>query len=136
MEILDKTYDRASCEIEEILQHQKFDKQDVELLGDLIDIVKDVEMIYSYQDDNVMDGYSLSNGQSNGYMRGRSGRMMPYMYNRSNSYMRNRSMNNGDYSNSDNKSMLIDGLQNVMNMAADEKDRKAISRLMQQMESQ
>lgn len=132
MEILDKTYDRASCEIEEILQHQKFDKQDVELLGDLIDIVKDVEMIYSYQDDNIMDGYS----QSNSYMRGRSGRTMPNMYNRSNSYMRNRSMNNGDYSNSDNKSMLIDGLQNVMNMAVDEKDRKAISRLMQQMESQ
>lgn len=132
MEILDKTYDRASCEIEEILQHQKFDKQDVELLGDLVDIVKDVEMIYSYQDDNIMDGYS----QSNSYMRGRSGRTMPYMYNRSNSYMRNRSMNNGDYSNGDNKSMLIDGLQNVMNMAADEKDRKAISRLMQQMESQ
>ena len=39
MDFLDKAYDRASCEIEDILQHQSFDKQDVELLGDFIDIL-------------------------------------------------------------------------------------------------
>ena len=86
MDILDKTYDRASCEIEDILQHQKFDKMDVEMLGELIDIVKDVEMIYDYQ-----TKYSDDN-----YMRGRSGRMMP-----GSSYMRGRSMSSG-YQNNDN----------------------------------
>ena len=118
MDILDRTYDRASCEIEDILQHQKFDKQDVELLGELIDIVKDVEMIYDYQD--KIDGYS----QSSDYMRGRSGRMMP-MYGRSNSYMRSRS--------NDNKDVLLDHLANVAEMATDEKDRRAVEKLISQM---
>ena len=122
MDILDKTYDRASCEIEDILQHQKFDKADVEMLGELIDIVKDVEMIYDYQ--TKMDGYSSMNDGD--YMRGRSGRMP--MYNRG-SYMRGRSMD----SKNDNRDMLINHLQDVMDMAVDEKDRKAISRLVEQM---
>lgn len=126
MDFLDKTYDRASCEIEDILQHQKFDKQDVDLLGGLIDIVKDVEMIYSYQDD--IGGYSQSSG---GYMRGRSGRTMP-IYGRGSSYMRGRSMD----SRGDNRDVLLDHLQNVMDMATDEKDRRAISKLMSQMEAQ
>ena len=120
MDFLDRTYERASCEIEDILQHQKFDKQDVELLGDFVDIIKDIEMTYSYQ--NGMDGSSQMNGGSYGGYR--SGRMMP-MY-------RGRSMNNG-YSRNESKEMMLGHLQNVMDMAVDEKDRKAISRLMEQM---
>lgn len=123
MDFLDRTYERASCEIEDILQHQKFDKQDVELLGDFVDIIKDIEMTYSYQ--NGMDGSSQMNGSTyGGYMRERSGRMMP-MY-------RGRSMNNG-YSRNESKEMMLGHLQNVMDMAVDDKDRKAISRLMEQM---
>lgn len=122
MELIDKVYDRTSCEIEDVLQHQSFDKQDVEILGELIDIVKDVEMIYDYR--NKMDGGS--------YMRERSGNMMP-MYGRS-SYARGRSMNiNNGYSRSDNKTVLLDHLQDVADMAMDENDRKAVERLMQQM---
>lgn len=121
MDILDKTYDRASCEIEEILQHPKFDRQDVEILGELIDVLKDVEMIYGYQDN--MNGYS----KSDGYSYGRSNRMMP-SYNRG-SYSRGRSMRN------DNKDMILDHLQDIMNMTTDEKDRMAISKLVQEMES-
>ena len=128
MDFLDKTYDRASCEIDDILQHQSFDKQDVELLGDLVDIVKDIEMIYDYQ--YKADSYS----QMDSYDRGRSGRMMP-MYNRGNSYMRGRSMGNG-YSRNDNKDMLLDRLQEVMDMAVDEKDKRAVERLMDQMSKQ
>lgn len=129
MEILEKTYDRACCEVEDILNHQKLDKTDVELLGDLVDIIKDIEMIYDYQD--KMEGYSQMNGRS--YMRGRSGGMMPY--GRSYNYGSYGRDNNG-YSRMDNKEMMLDHLQNVMNMATDEKDRKAISRLMSQMEQQ
>ena len=108
------------------MNHQNLDKQDVELLGELIDIVKDVEIIYDYQDKMDM-GYSQMNGSS--YMRGRSGRMMPY--NRGSSYGRN-----GGYSRNDNKEAMLDHLQDVMDMAVDEKDRKAISRLISQMEQQ
>ena len=128
MDILDKTYDRASCEIEDILQHQSFDKQDVELLGDLIDIVKDIEMIYDYQ--YKADDYS----QMDSYSRGRSGRMMP-MNNRGSSYNRGRSMGSG-YSRSDNREILLDHLQEVMDMAVDEKDKRAVERLMDQMSKQ
>ena len=90
-------------------------------------VIKDIEEVWSYSDKE----YSQMN--SNGYMGGRSGRMMP-MYGRS--YVRgNRNMMDGGYSrNSNNKDMMINHLQDVMDMAVDEKDRKAISRLIEQME--
>lgn len=129
MEILEKTYDRACCEIDEILNHQKLDKQDVEIWGELIDIIKDIEMIYDYKDKS--EGYSQMNGES--YMRGRSNRMMPYgrSYNYG-SYNRD----NGGYSRNDNKDMMLEHLQNIADMAMDEKDRKAVERLMDQMSKQ
>jgi hypothetical protein len=126
MEILNKTYDRACCEVEDILNRQSLSKQDVELWGALVDIIKDVEMIYDYQD--KMDGYSQMNGSS--YMNERSGRMMP-TYN----YGSHRRDSNG-YSRSDNREMVLNHLQNVADMAMDEKDKKAVSRLISQMESQ
>ena len=122
MEILEKTYDRACCEVDDILNRQSLSKQDVELWGDLVDIIKDVEMIYDYRD--KMEGYSQMNG-----MRGRSGRMMP-MYN----YGSYRGDSNG-YSRSDNKEMMLEHLQDVADMAVDEKDKKAVERLMSQMMS-
>lgn len=125
MDILGKAYDRACCESEDILNHQKLDKQDVELLGEFVDIIKDIEMIYDYR--NKTDGYSQMNGNS--YMDGRSGRMMPYMYgNRNYSY----GSDNG-YSRTSNKETMIEHLKNVADMAMDEKDRKAVERLISQM---
>ena len=126
MDFLNETYERTSCEIGDLLQHQNFDKQDVEMLGELIDIVKDIEMIYNYQDGVQM--------YDDNYMRGRSGRMMPMNRYNNSSYMRGRSMNS-DYGRTDNKEMLIDHLHNVASTATDEKDRKAISRLIEQMDS-
>ena len=120
MNTLDKMYDRAYCEVEDILGHQKLDKQDVEILGELVDIIKDVEMIYGYQND--MD---------DSYMRGRSGRMMP-MYGHDMSYIRGRSMDSGN-AYEDNRNEMMNHLAKVADMAMDEKDRKAIERLMSQM---
>ena len=117
MDILDKTYDRASCEIEDILQHQKFDKQDVELLGELIDIVKDVEMIYDYKK-NI----------SNDSMRSRNVENMENTRSMMNMVTTTPPQNG-------NKSIIITHLHNIMNMATDEKDRMAISKLVQEMES-
>ena len=65
----------------------------------------------------------------NSYMDGRSGRMMPYMYgNRNYSY----GSDNG-YSRTSNKETMIEHLRNVADMAIDEKDRKAVEKLISQM---
>ena len=85
-----------------------------------VDIIKDIEEISGISD----MGYSRMNGNSYD-MRGRSGRMS---FNRGYSYGRN----NG-YSRGDNKEEMLDHLQNVADMAIDEKDRKAIEKLMMQM---
>lgn len=136
MDVLDVIYDKACCELEEIGKKDKLDSKDVELMDKFVDIIKDIEEMGMSQDPM---GYSQTGGSyTNGgsYMRGgRSGRMMP-MYNKSygrgNSY--GRSMNNG-YSRDESKDMMLDHLQEVMDMAVDEKDRKAVSRLMEQMEN-
>lgn len=120
MDILDMVCDKVYCELDEINKKEKWDSKDVELIGEFVDILKDVDMISGSQ-----DGYSQMDG-----MRGRSGRMMP-MYGRR-SYARGRSMND-NYSRDESKEMMLDHLQEVMDMAVDEKDRRAVERLMDQM---
>jgi len=122
MDTLDRIYEMMYCELDDIAKKEKLDSKDVELIDKFVDIIKDIDDISMGQD---MSGYSMMNGNS--YMRGRSGRTP--MYSRGNSYTRGRSMSNG------NKDMMLDRLADVMDMADDEKDRKAISRLMEQMES-
>lgn len=81
--------------------------------------------IFNYQDN--MSGYSQMNGES--FMRGHSNRMPMYgRYNHGSSYGRSSS-----YSRTSNKDEMLDRLQDVMDIAVDEKDRKAVSRLMEQM---
>lgn len=130
MDVLDMIYDKACCELEEIGKKEKLDSKDVELMDKFVDIMKDIEEMGMPQDMGYSQTGSYNNGGS--YMRGRSNRMNP-MYNRS--YGRNsygRSMNNG-YSRDESKDMMLDHLQDVMNMAVDERDRKAIEKLMSQM---
>lgn len=117
MDVIDRAYDRACCELSDILDHPKFDKQDVEFMGAFVDILKDIDKMDKSQD----MGYS----QMGGYSRGR---MYPMMYNRGSSYR-------GGYSRDESKEHMLDELSRVMDMAVDEKDRKAISRLMEQMEN-
>lgn len=123
MDTLDRICDMMYCELDELTKKDKLDTKDVELIDKFVDIIKDIDEISGSQD----MGYS----QTGSYMRGRSGRMP--MYNRGNSYSRGRSMNNG-YSRDESKDMMLDHLQEVMDMAVDEKDRKAIERLMSQMQ--
>lgn len=120
MDTVDKTLDRIYCELNDILQHPKLDKQDVELMGEFIDMLKDVAEMDSYSD----KGYSQMSGDysRNSYMNSRLG-VMPYM--------RGYSQN---YSRSSNKEELIDRLQDIVNIAEDERDRKAVNRLIEQME--
>ena len=61
----------------------------------------------------------------------RSSRMMP-MYGRS-SYRSSYGREGNGYSRTSNREEVMDYLRDVMDMAEDEKDRKAINRLMTQM---
>lgn len=133
MDVLDIIYDKACCELEEIGKKEKLDSKDVELMDKFVDIIKDIEEMSGSQD---QIGYSQTGSYNNGSSYGRGMRMnrMSPMYNRS--YGRGsygRSMNNG-YSRDESKDMMLEHLQEVMDMAVDEKDRKAVSRLMQQMQ--
>lgn len=123
MNTIDKVLDRVYCEIDDIISHPTLDKQDVEFLGEFIDIVKDsAEMEYYHSNSMSVD----NNMNRNSY----SSRMMP-MYNRDASYGRGYDRNG--YSRMDNREALLNHLQEAMDMASDEKDKKAVSRLMEQM---
>lgn len=126
MDTLDRIYDMMYCELDEMAKKDKLDTKDIELIDKFVDIIKDIDEIGSSQD----IGYSQMGGSYGNGMRSRSGRM----YNRGNSYSRGRSMNNG-YSRDESKDMMLDHLQEVMDMAVDEKDRKAVERLMSQMQN-
>lgn len=129
MDTIDKALDRIYCEIDDIISHPTLDKQDVEFLGEFIDMIKDsAEMDYYYSNSmNNDNGYSNMGGNS--YMRGRSNRM----YNRNYSY--DRGYDRNGYSRTDNKEAMLDRLQMVADMAMDEKDKKAVERLMSQMQT-
>ena len=111
---LEMTYEVACCELDELNKKSgNYDPKEIEIMGWLVDIVKDIEEVWKSQDGGAS------------YMRGRSGN---YNYGRGRSMM-----NNGGYSRGDGKEMMLEHLQNVADMATDEKDRKAIERLMSQM---
>ena len=119
MDTLDKIYDMMFCELDDIAKKEKLDSKDVELIDKFVDIIKDI-------DDISASNMGSSQMGSGGYMRGRSGRMMP-MYSRGYGHM-GRSYNGS-------REGMIDELERVMDMATDEKDRKAVERLISQMES-
>ena len=114
MDVLDKVYDMVYCELEDISKKDKMSMQDLDALGKLVDIVKDIDKIGEMTD----SGYSQT-----GYRNSYGSR-----YNR-NSY---RGSGNG-YSRDESKEHMLNQLEQVMNMAVDDRDRKAVSRLMQQM---
>lgn len=140
MDVLDIIYDKACCELEEIGKKDKLDSKDVELMDKFVDIMKDIEEMNMPQD----MGYSQMGGSyNNGGNRGSSynnGNSMRERSSRGSSYRNgNRSygrMSMNGYSRDESKDMMLDTLQDVMDMAVDEKDRKAVERLMQQMEQQ
>ena len=126
MDALDRVYDKVYCEIDDIGKKDKLQMQDIEALDKLVDIIKDIEEMNPSQD--VM--YSGNNGS---YARGRSMRNMygrnsyanrGYNYARSNSYSRN-----------DSKDIMLEHLADIADMAVDDRDRKAVEKLMDQMRS-
>lgn len=131
--------DMVYCEIDEISHQGKLDMNTVNVLGELVDILKDIGSIEMFEEGiNIQDDdYSYGNNYNrNG---GYSQRRMPIYYNDGNSY--NGSYRNGGYSRrgrgysyDDGKAHMIDKLNNLMMEAHDQKDKDAIQRLIDQME--
>lgn len=132
MQVFDNVKDMIYCEIDDISHYGKLDMNSISILGELVDILKDIGSIEMFEeginisdDEYSFNGYSRNNGYSqrrmqNGYRNG--GNM--------NGYMRH----NG-YSREDAKHHIVQKLEDIMNEVSSEKDRNAIHRLIEQMEN-
>ena len=140
----DNIKDMVYCEIDEISHLGKLDMNTVKVLGELVDILKDIGSVEMFEEGVQFqeDDYSLSGGYSRdgGYSQ-----RTPIYYNNGNSYRGGRNQGNGysrrgysrgGYSRDDAKSHMIQKLEGLMNEAVDEQDRQAIERLIGQMEKQ
>ena len=103
MDILDKIYEKMFCELGDIANKDKLDSKDVDLVDKFVDIIKDIDEISMSQDPEDMKHSKY--GQMGRSYDTRDG----------------------------NKEHLMSELNRVMSMATDDRDRKAISRLIEQM---
>ena len=145
MREFDNIKDMVYCEIDEISRHEKLDMNALKVLGELVDILKDIGSIEMFEEGVQIqeDDYGYSNSgygmRNNG---GYSQKRFPIYYDNGNSYRNNgrgytrrgRGMMGGGYSREDAKEHMIQKLENLMNEAQDEKDRESIQRLIEQME--
>lgn len=139
MEVFNGVKDMVYCEIDEISRMGKLDMNTMKILGELVDILKDIGSIEMFEegvqiqedDEYSFNGYSRGNGYSQ--------RRMPVYYGDGNSY-RGRGYNSGysrrgrNYSYDDSKNHMIDKLNHLIMEANDQKDKDAIQRLIEQME--
>ena len=145
MKEFDRIKDLVYNELDEFGRYEQLNKEAVCMIGELVDILKDIGTVEMFEEENNDLYYNGDDGYSQGYSQGYSYRNMPrrYSYNgNGNSYRGGRSMNNGSsygrryrggYSREDGKEYLIQKLENLMNESNDEQDRHAIQRLIDQM---
>lgn len=147
MREFDNIKDMVYCEIDEISHQGKLDLNTVKVLGELVDILKDIGSVEMFEEGVQIseDGYSngMPSMRNNGYDGGYSQKRFPIYYDNGNSYRgnggrgysrRGRGMMGNGYSRDDAKEHMIQKLENLMNEAQDEKDRESIHRLIEQME--
>ena len=145
MQEFDNIKDMVYCELDEISRQKKLDMNTVEILGELVDILKDIGSIEMFEEGiNIQedDLYGYSRNGDGHYQRGYSQRRMPIYYDNGNSYRGGNyggsygtgyRRDRGGYSRADGKDHMIKKLHDLMNEAQDNQDREAISRLIDQM---
>lgn len=135
MKEFDNIKDMIYCEIDEISKHEKLDMTTLKVLGELVDILKDMGSIEMFEEGIQVQDEEYSFGRNSGY----SQRRMPIYYEGNNSYRNGRGYNNrgyrGGYSRDGSKDHMIDQLEHLMNEAQDQKDRDSIQRLIEEMEN-
>lgn len=145
MQEFERIKDLVYCELDEISNQGQLDMNTVKVLGELVDILKDIGSVEMFEEGiNVQeDEYSFSNGYNRNRMsnNGYSQRRMPIYYNDGNSYRNSGHMNGGysrrgrGYSYDDSKTHMIEKLHGLMNEAQDQNDKNAIQRLIDQLEN-
>ena len=137
MREFDVMKDMIYDEIEEISRRGQLNKDAICVVGELVDILKDIGTIemfeegiqvpeddYSFATEYGRGGYSQRRGRGNGSYVGNSYRSgQPYY-----GYSRR---GRGGYSREDGKQHMIDKLNHLMNEADNEEDRNSIRMLIQ-----
>ena len=152
MKEFDAIKDMVYCEIDDISHSGKLDMNSVKVLGELVDILKDIGSVEMFEEgvDIQNEDYSFANRypRENGYSQkrmpiyyeGRNGYDGRNSYDGGNGYdYSNRSYNRGysrrnrNYSYDDSKTHMIDKLSQLMMEATDQRDKDNIQRLIEQM---
>ena len=134
MQEFDSVKDMIYEEIDNISHQGKLTKEIVCVLGDLVDILKDIGTVEMFEEGVYVpeNEYSLASGYSDGHYGNRS----------DNSYRNGRSYNSGymrrgrgGYSRDNAHNHMISQLHDIMNQAQSDEDRQAVQRLIDQMKN-
>ena len=136
MKEFDKIKDMVYDELDELSRQEQLNKEIVCIIGELVDILKDIGTIEMFEEGievpedeySFASGYSRNGGYSqrrygnsydgNSYRGGRNG----YTYGR---------RGRGGYSREDSKEHMIQQLHNLMNETSNETDKQSIHRLIE-----
>ena len=133
-------------ELDDISNHSnQLNKDCVETIGELVDILKDVGQIEMFEQssfgyDDRADGYSRDGNGMSGNSYGRyyfdDGRgYMNNSYGNNMGYRRSSGYRGRGYSRDDGKQYMIQELENLMHEASDEHDKQEIRRLVEKMKN-
>ena len=136
MKEFDRIKDMIYDELDEVSHRDKLSKETVCIIGELVDILKDIGSVEMFEEGVSVtdDGYSFDNWNmpNNGGYSNRRG-----YYNDGSSYeyggYSRRGGRRGGYSRDDGKKHMIEKLHGIMNEASDQKDKESIQRLIDQM---
>lgn len=150
MEHLDGILKLVDNELESITKNGKFrSREEIESVGELIDMVKDIHCIWEYEDGaeydmSYADGMSYERGGERGmrsyrggqsYARGQRNARRDSMGRYSRDGYRGGVAYRGGYS-SDGREDYIEHLHEMLETAPDENTRQGIQRMIQQLENQ
>lgn len=129
-DLMFKLQDMILCDIDEITKKGSIKPEEYEMIGEAVDILKDlktIEAMDEYGESPEMSGYMPRFRQSN--MNGYSGNYGSY--GTGNSTMRGRDARTGRYMSRDDGTMAK--LSNMMATAQTEQERQIISRMMNEL---
>ena len=118
-------------ELEAVIEKGDLTPADVQNMGEAIDIVKDLYTIDAMKHSEY-GSYSRDDGMANYGMRGNSYRMYDDRFEPRSSY-RNGGYGRG-YAMDDSKSMMIRKLEDMIDTAGSEKERKALMQCLEKIE--
>lgn len=123
MHIIYKIKDRMEDELKELCKKETWTPGEVELIGEMIDVVKDIETVEAmknYEPEDWMKGYSRGYDEDYSMTRASYDR-----YREPNSYARGRDMMGRYTSRDDGKQEMIDHLNKMMMNARTPEERES-----------